>query len=75
MMGQVAVTEVTPLLIEEVATQVGMPLDIARTNPLVPFAVTERAPVPPEVVTRPFVVRFESVEMFWEVFTEKAEPS
>jgi hypothetical protein len=35
----------------------------------VPGAVTERAPVPPEVVTRPLVVKLESVEMFCEVLT------
>ena len=31
---------------------------------------TESAPLPPEVVTIPFVVKLESVLMFWEVFTE-----
>jgi hypothetical protein len=66
---------VAPKRSVEVEIQVGTPFFMASIVPPEPFAVTESAPVPPEVVTRPFVVRFESVEMFWEVFTEKAEPS
>jgi hypothetical protein len=51
---------VTPLLIDEVATQVGVPPDIARTKPLVPAAIEEsvsavvvykRVLVPPKVET------------------------
>ena len=57
-----------------VATQVGTPADIARTVPFVPFDVTERAPVPPEVVTSPLVVKLESVEMFCDVLTLNALP-
>jgi hypothetical protein len=42
-------------------------------------AVTDKAPVPPEVVTIPFEVKFESVEIFCEVltvivFTERVSP-
>jgi hypothetical protein len=39
-------TDETPLLIDEVATQVGMPLKSARTWPLVPGEVVEIAPEP-----------------------------
>lgn len=50
----------TPLLIDEVATQVGVPPDIARTKPLVPAAIDESVSaavvyksvlVPPKVET------------------------
>jgi hypothetical protein len=63
-----------PLMFESVvvATHVGTPDDIARTKPFVEFAVTDSAPVPPEVVTRPFVVKLERVEMFCDVFTVTA---
>ena len=37
---------VTPLLMEEVATQAGMPPLQERTYPPVPWVVVERAPVP-----------------------------
>lgn len=35
-------------------------------------AVTDKVQAPPEVVTKPLVVKLESVAIFWEVFTEKA---
>ena len=47
-----------------VATQVGIPADIAKICPLVPLTVTPSVPLLPEVVTSPLVERLERVAMF-----------
>lgn len=68
--GEVSKTA-TPVPVSSVRALARLADDGVERKVLTPVAgtVTESAPVPPEVVTKPFVVRFESVEIFCEALT------
>lgn len=76
------VDAVRPLnAVDEVASVIAGPVCNAPTGPSEVSAAVryvlvsiESAPVPPDVLTKPFEVRFESVAMFCDVFTVNDVP-